>query len=167
MENQWNNNSENNEENVNGGAEFSQNNDSFGAGNDTNGNTYGSDNGENQYNPNEYAFNNVIDGKHKSMGWSVASMVVGIVSVVCCCLGWSGLILGTMAIVLSVVSRKSLGYFDGMSIAGLVLGIFGFVFGVSLLVGNMIMDESFWQSFMEEFEAEFNNGTIPGTGGDI
>ena len=173
MENQWENNSGNNEEKINSNENFSQGNESFDGNSADHGdsgfsetnNTGYSEN--NQYNPDQYAFNNVINGKHKTMGWSVASMVVGIISVVCCCLGWSGLILGTMAIVLAIVSRKNLGYFDGMSIAGLVLGIFGLVFGVAMIIGSAVQTDSFWQTFLEEFEAEFNGGTIPGTGGDI
>ena len=177
MDNQWNNNPEGNENGNN--YEFSQNNSSFGGENNNNFNdngnnnfSYSENNGSNQqsgfYNPNEYAFKNVIDnGKRKTMGWSVASMVLGIISVVCCCFGWSGLILGTMAIVFSVVSRKSLEYFDGMSIAGLVLGIFGLVFGVAMIIGTYLPPDSYWNSFFEEFESEFNNGTIPGAGGQI
>ena len=70
----------------------------------------------------------------KNRGFSITSMVLGIVSVLCCCLGWTGLIFGAAAIVFAIVSRKSLGYFDGMSIAGLVVGIFGVCFGVLMLV---------------------------------
>ena len=68
-------------------------------------------------------------GRPKTLGWSVASMVTGIISVLCCCLGWTGLVFGAAAVILAIVSRRSLGYFDSMSIAGLVMGIFGFVFG--------------------------------------
>ena len=71
--------------------------------------------------------------KPKTIGFSVASMVLGILSVICCCMGWSGLILGALAIVFSIVSRKVLGYFDGMSIAGLIVGIFGLCFGALIV----------------------------------
>ena len=71
--------------------------------------------------------------KPKSRGWSVASMVLGIVSVVCCCMGWASMLSAVLAIVFAVVSRKSLGYFDGMSIAGLILGIFGSVMGIMMI----------------------------------
>ena len=57
----------------------------------------------------------------KTMAWSIASMVLGIISVICCCLGWSGLVLGALAVGLAIVSRVTLGYFDGMTIAGLIL----------------------------------------------
>jgi hypothetical protein len=69
----------------------------------------------------------------KSRGFSVASMVFGIISVICCCTGWVGVFCAALAIVFAVVSRKTLRYFDGMSIAGLVLGIFGLVMGVMII----------------------------------
>ena len=108
---------------------------------------------ENQGNPygapnNDYAFNVLNNkGRPKTLGWSVASMVTGILSVVCCCFGWTGMIFGIGAIILSIVSRKSLGYFDGMSIAGLVTGIFGLVFGIFM---------TYSVYFSPEFAEEFN-----------
>ncbi len=79
--------------------------------------------------PNE-RYEEIFDStKPKTVGFSIASMVLGIVSVVCCCFGWTGLIFGALAIAFSIVSRKVLGYFDGMSIAGLIVGIFGVCFG--------------------------------------
>ena len=115
------------------------------------------------YSEQDYAFQTLMrNGRPKTFGWSVASLVMGLLSVVCCYLGWSGIIFGIAAFLLSLLSRKKLGYFDGMSIAGLILGIFGFVFGVSILISvNFLiteeMMEEFWEEFyksMEEFEGE-------------
>ena len=99
--------------------------------------------------------------KPKTVGFSVASMVLGILSVICCCMGWSGLILGALAIVFSIVSRKVLGYFDGMSIAGLIVGIFGVCFGaliVFIIYGPI-------QQIIEELvkELEKEGFTVPDT----
>ncbi len=90
-------------------------------------------------------------GKPKTMGWSVVSLVSGIISVVCCCLGITGIIFGIVAIVSALLSRKVLGYFDGLSIAGLILGIFGVVFGVSILAAVAMLGEEFWEEYIEEF----------------
>ena len=115
--------------------------------------------------PSDYAFRTVMkNGRPKTMGWSVASLILGIVSVVCCCFGWASLVLGALAIVFSLVSRKSLGYFDGMCIAGLVLGIFGIVFGVATLLGAQLLPEDFFNNgFFEEYYGDTsspNNGNI-------
>ncbi len=69
----------------------------------------------------------------KTAGFSVASVVLGILSVVCCFFFWCGIIFGVLAIVLSVISRRVLGYFDKMSIAGLIVGIFGVCFGALMI----------------------------------
>ena len=83
----------------------------------------------------EIRYDEIFDiSKRKTVGFSIASMVLGILSVICCCLTWAGLIMGIAAIVFAVISRKSLGYFDGMTIAGLILGIFGTVFGIAVIV---------------------------------
>lgn len=66
-----------------------------------------------------------MEGKNLAIG----SLVCGILSLVCIFFGYGallGLILGIVAIVLSVNAKKK-GYEDGMSKAGLILGIIGTV----------------------------------------
>lgn len=103
-------------------------------------------------NQNEFAYQNINNfGKPKTMGWSVVSLVTGIISVICCCMGITGLFFGVAAIVTAIISRRVLGYFDGMTIAGLVLGIFGIVFGLSIIISMAMLGDEFWDSYMEEF----------------
>lgn len=111
-------------------------------------------NNESSYqNEQEYAFQMVTkNGKPKTKGWAVASMVLGILSVVCCCFGWSGILMGAGAIILAIVSRRNLGYFDGMTIAGLILGIFGFVFGATVLIYTLTLPPEFWEEYFKELE---------------
>lgn len=81
-----------------------------------------------------------------NIGFSIASMVCGILSLICCCFSFFGLILSIAAIVLGIISLN--GKYDGkgMAIAGLVTGGIGaliFVFtmiigGVTGLFGDMI-----------------------------
>ena len=106
----------------------------------------------------EYAYRTVMkNGRRKSMGWSCASMIAGILSIICCCLGYTGVIFGIAAVVLSLYSRKKLGYFDGMAVAGIVLGIFGFVFGAAMIIMSYTLPEEvreeLYRSFKEAFEA--------------
>ena len=116
-------------------------------------------NDNNHYNNEDYAYQNINKrGKPKTLGWSVASLIIGIISVVCCCFGWSSLILGVIAIGLAILSRSQLGYFDGMAIAGLVLGIFGFVFGGFLVLLPYIIPEEVKQSFLEGFYEGLEQG---------
>ena len=86
--------------------------------------------------------------KTKTMWWSVLSLIFGIASVGLTAFGWVALSLGVLAVLFSVISRVKLGYFDGKTVAGLMLGIFGIVFGTvtvlwSELVGNSIFDSLF------------------------
>ena len=128
----------------------------------------GYDNNQNSnssYNEEEYAFQTVMrNGRPKTVAWSVASLIAGIVSVVCCSLGWTGIVLGALAIVFAILSRRMLGYFDGMSIAGLILGIFGFVFGIAIIIAINSLPPEFWEEYMKQIEDIYGNG---GVGGDV
>ncbi len=104
--------------------------------------------------------------KPKSKALSVASLVTGIIAVICCCLGWSGIVLGAAAIATAIISRVKLGYFDGMAIAGLVLGIFGFVTGLILVIFTYALGDEFWAEFEKAFWEEYNK-MYPEGGGNI
>lgn len=108
-------------------------------------------NGDNEF---EYRGPNNF-GRPKTMGWSIVALVSGIISVICCCLGVTGIIFGAVAITASILSRKSLGYFDGLSIAGLVLGIFGVVFGIAILAAISAVGEEIWDEYLEEFKKAY------------
>ena len=95
------------------------------------------------------AYKTVMDGVPRSRGWSVASMVLGILSILCCCLSYGGLIMGALALVFSFISRRNLGYFDGMGISGLVMGIIGVVFGIMIVLGNGYINAN--PEFLEEY----------------
>lgn len=83
----------------------------------------------------KYAYKNVINGKQNSRTWSVISLILSLLSIVFCfVLPWIGIALGLAAICFAVVSRKTIGYFDGFAIAGLIIGIFGIVFSASALI---------------------------------
>ena len=60
---------------------------------------------------------------------------------------------GVLAIVFAVVSRKTIGYFDGLAIAGLIIGIFGLVFGISnVILDYIITNTDLLSDFMAEYE---------------
>ena len=114
-------------------------------------------NGYNNQNFNEdYAYQTVMrNGRPKTRMWSVVSMIVGILSVVCCCFGWMGLFFGVAAIACAIISRNSLGYFDGMAIAGLVLGVFGTVFGLSFAVIPYLIPDELVTEYLEKLLEEY------------
>lgn len=127
--------------------------------NSANGSSYSSENSGQ-----DYAFESVLksNGKPKSKGCSVAAMVLGIVSVVACCSGWASLFLGIGAIVFAIVARKTLGYFDGMAIAGLILGIFGVVFGLFMIIFSYFFVEMADELFPDGFFDDLYDANNPG-----
>ena len=105
-------------------------------------------------------------------GFSIASMVCGIVGVLmcCCCIYWFNLILGILAIVFAIISAKQSKAMRGMAIAGLILGIIAILIFIALfafelwllnlteaefndLIGNAIKD-TFGEDFYKEYMAE-------------
>ena len=114
-------------------------------------------------NGDDYLFRTVNpNGRRKTYGWSVASLVCGIISVVCCCIGYGAVVLGILAVVFSILSRKNLGYFDGMAIAGLVLGIVGFILGAAILLSTYFIDEEFleeYQKYLEQYLEEMEGAS--------
>ena len=100
--------------------------------------------------------------KPRSMLYSILSLVCAIVSVlICCCGGWFGLGLGALAIAFSVIARRHLGYFDGMAIAGLVLGICGVLFGAAMAVVGILIDNGTLDAFLEELIREMESEVEP------
>lgn len=68
-------------------------------------------------------------------GFAIASMVIGILSLVlCCCSEYIGLVLGILAIIFAVIAKKQSP--SGMATAGLVCGIIALVLSaVSIILG--------------------------------
>lgn len=76
---------------------------------------------------------------NNSRGLSIASMVCGIISVAACIgaftlAGIFILILALVAVILAVQARKLVGGRNGMSTAGLVLGIIGLCLNAGILL---------------------------------
>lgn len=67
-------------------------------------------------------------------GWSVISLFSGILAVLLCSVYYVGILFAVVSIASALVSRRRLGYFDGLSLAGLLVGIVGCVFGGFALV---------------------------------
>lgn len=76
--------------------------------------------------------------KSRSMIWSVISLVAGILSILLCPFYYVGICFAVGAVGTSLLSRHNLGFFDKLSVFGLILGIMGFVCDVFSLIANMI-----------------------------
>lgn len=70
-------------------------------------------------------------------GFAIASLVLGIISLLCCCLWYISLACGALSVVFAIIQKKRAGDMGGMALAGMVCGIVGaviaiLIFGYSL-----------------------------------
>ena len=93
---------------------------------------------DNLDNDQDYAYKNVMGGNRNSRLYSVISLVLAVLSVGFCFIPPLGIILGLVAIGFGVFSRRSIGYFDGLSLGGIITSIFGVVFSISAILLDMI-----------------------------
>lgn len=78
-----------------------------------------------------YVYKKVIKNKEQRRTWSVGALALSILSVSLSFLPWLGLVLGLASVGAGVISRKNLGYFDKLSLAALIVAIFGVVFSIT------------------------------------
>ena len=79
----------------------------------------------------DYAYKSVIKKDLKNRRTvSVISLVLAILSVLFFRLPWVGLVFGVLSVGGAAFSRKNLGYFDKLSLAAIIVGIFGVVFAL-------------------------------------
>lgn len=104
--------------------------------------------------PNDYFKFEQNSDKGKFFGLGIASMVLGIVSIICCCFLGAPVVLAVLALVFSIMRMCSKS--DGFAIAGLVTGIIGLIFNTVMLVlmfgGSSEFDIYEWESMLENLE---------------
>lgn len=113
-------------------------------------------NENNFQNETDYSYKNVMEVRSKNRGFAIASMILGIISIVCCCIYYIGLAAAVLAIVFAVISRVRMGYFDGFAIAGLITGIIGAVFGIAMLVVEIFFVEALDAYLLENYPDVYN-----------
>lgn len=87
----------------------------------------------------EYAYKTVIKNKQNRRTWSVASLALAVLSILLLYFPIVSLIIGALSVGAGALSRKNLGYFDKLTLAGIIVGIFGIVFSVAgLIFGGII-----------------------------
>ena len=91
--------------------------------------------------PGEDRYDEIFDTtKKNTRAFSVASLILGIASLLCAFVGPLGFILGILSVAAALVSRKILGYFDGICVAGLIVGIFAASFGIGVFLLSIFTD---------------------------
>lgn len=91
----------------------------------------------------------------KLSGFSVASMICGIISIVLCCTGILSLPLGALGILFAVLSHRRGRSMPTMSLTGIILSCLGILMGLLMLVISIYMvitDPEFRESFEDSYE---------------
>ena len=101
---------------------------------------------------NQYSPYNQPPRKQKN-GLALASMLLGIISLINCCIPFFQFPLATAAIVLAIISKKGRP-FHGFAIAGLVIGIISVLISIGMtfywgLVLEMMQDPEFMEMYDE------------------
>lgn len=99
------------------------------------------------------------EAKRKN-GFSIAALVLGIVSIVCCCISYLGLVCAALAIIFAVLDKKQNEGMNGMALAGLICGIIGAVIAVYTIVDGIlnpvVLDETFLEEYFKMLEELMN-----------
>lgn len=118
--------------------------------NDANGYTQAPNNMNGQ--PMENPYGEQEPEKKGGQGLAIAGMVLGIISLVCCCFGYIALVIAIVGFVLSLISLIQKKPGKGMAIAGIVCSVISIVFLViCMAVGNSI-SPSEYQEILKQLE---------------
>ncbi len=94
-------------------------------------------------------------------GMATASMVIGILSIAgLCCGGLGGLMLGSLALILSLLSRRSSEPRSSQALAGMITGIISMVMGVVIFLVYLIFifSSSDFENIYENYYNNLPNG---------
>lgn len=74
-----------------------------------------------------------MENSNQNSGFSIASLVLGIIAVILCCVAYISIPASILAIIFGCIGKNKGG--RGMAIAGLVLGIIAIALYILMLVG--------------------------------
>ena len=94
--------------------------------------------------------------KQGGTGFGVASLVLGIVSIVLCCTCVQ-FITGPLSIIFGAVHLAGNKPQKGLAIAGIICSIVAIVMGAFYVSGTSSGSETFWEEFEREFDRQYNS----------
>ena len=94
-------------------------------------------------------------GEHPKKGMCVASMVLGIVSLVLFCAWYLSIPCAILAIIFSIRANKA--GKNGMATAGLIMGIIGLILAIIVAIAVFASIGSFSEEFSNGFKDAFNS----------
>lgn len=110
-----------------------------------------------QMNGQPYMGQGYMPQQKEPMGFAIAGMVLGIVSIVCCCSPFVGGVTGVLGLIFSIMVLVQKRPGKGMAIAGVICAAVGLILVVSMIVANnSMMDYINSQGGMEHFLKDFH-----------
>ena len=91
----------------------------------------------------------------QSKAFAIVALVCGILSLLCSCCGWFGIILSIAAIVFGILSINKEEDAKGMAIAGIVCGAIGLLIAIVVVIMGAALsslDSDSVEQFVEQFE---------------
>lgn len=87
-------------------------------------------------------------------GMAIASLILGICSVVSFCCIYLSFILAALGIVFGILSKGKYKKFSGLAIAGIIISIFGGVLTVGITIFSIALSSStFWEGFWDGYNS--------------
>lgn len=114
------------------------------------------------HNSNNSRNNNPRDDRYagqpqKINGFAVASLVLGILSILLCCTVCFSISMGALSILFAILSKRRGTPMSGMSIAGIILSCVAILLSIAMTV-SLFMDPDFRDAFEEGFMEGYEKG---------
>ena len=87
--------------------------------------------------------NQTVEIKSRSRLFALLALIFGILSAILSPFGITGIVLGVLAVVCSVISRVRMSYFDSLSLIGLIAAIIGIAACGSLFIASELFGNGF------------------------
>lgn len=98
----------------------------------------------------ETADTTTVSEKPKTPGKAIASLILGIASLLLGCCGSVGIVTGIISIILTCSLKKDTGDKNTMATVGMILGIVGIVISLIVLIVNLAMGGALFAEIMSE-----------------
>ena len=90
--------------------------------------------------------------KNDSKVFAIISLVCGILSLLCSCCGWLGILIAVAGVVLGIISIKKEEDAKGMAIAGIICGGIGLLIAIIVIVSLGALSSADPESIKQYFE---------------
>lgn len=102
----------------------------------------------------QYGNNSYVPAPEGGNGFAIAGMVLGILSIVCCCVWRLSLIMAVLSLVFSIITVTQNKPGRGMAVAGIVCSVVGIILVAALLIMAYAgMNSADYQELLKQIEA--------------